>query len=284
MDFDNSTDTITPDLSTTLNLNGSVKVTGTLSQSTNASVTPAGTTQGTATAITAAFNLIPTSFTTANAGVILPEVVAGTKFEVINLGTVAVNIYPSLNCWFDGGSANAPVSLLSGQACTVISTGGTSGSPSVFITSGKTLVAGTNVTITASPGTLTVASSGSGGGGPTGPAGPTGPSGTNGVTGPTGPAGGGGSITKGTTTINFGPPPGTNVVKTTVLTGTIASTALVYAVIMYTAATTNHNIYEHMIAPIRLTCGNIVYNSSFDITAVTDLRLSGTFNVNWFIL
>jgi hypothetical protein len=60
----------------------------------------------------------------------------------------------------------------------------------------------------------------------------------------------------------------------------IKSTSAVLAFMMG-EATDDHNAYEHMLAPIRLTCGNIVPGEGFDIVAVTDHRLTGTFNVRW---
>lgn len=91
-----------------------------------------------------------------------------------------------------------------------------------------------------------------------------------------------GSVAKtGTAVLNFGATPGTNVVTTTVTGQTgILSGSQVHAVMM-AEATATHNAYEHTIVPIRLTCGNLVAGTGFDITAVTDWRLNGTFNVRW---
>lgn len=46
-------------------------------------------------------------------------------------------------------------------------------------------------------------------------------------------------------------------------------------------ATADFNEYEHAIAPIRLSCGNIVNGTSFTIYAISDFRLDGSFNVIW---
>lgn len=85
----------------------------------------------------------------------------------------------------------------------------------------------------------------------------------------------------GTSILNFGSTPGTNVVTTTV-TGqaAIASGSFVEAWIMM-EATAEHNAYEHGIAPIKLACGNIVAATGFDIVASTEWRLDGTFSVKW---
>lgn len=93
--------------------------------------------------------------------------------------------------------------------------------------------------------------------------------------------GGGSSIATGTVLVDFGSAPGTNIVTTTITGQTaIVSTSKVKAVVMLDTTAT-HNSYEHMVAPIKLTCGNIVNGVGFDIQAVTDWRLTGTFNITW---
>jgi hypothetical protein len=42
-----------------------------------------------------------------------------------------------------------------------------------------------------------------------------------------------------------------------------------------------HNIPEHQLAPIKLTCGNIMVGTGFTIYAQTDWRLDSTFMVRW---
>lgn len=85
----------------------------------------------------------------------------------------------------------------------------------------------------------------------------------------------------GTATLNFGSAPGTNVVVSTV-TGqsAITSGSKVEAFLMGDSTAT-HNAYEHFIVPLVLRCGNIVAGTGFDIYASSDLRLTGTFTVNW---
>jgi len=89
------------------------------------------------------------------------------------------------------------------------------------------------------------------------------------------------SANTGSAVLDFGSTPGTNVVTTTV-TGqaSILSGSFVQAWLMG-ETTATHNAYEHNIVPIRLTCGNIVAGTGFDIVASTDWRLTGTFSVKW---
>jgi hypothetical protein len=118
-----------------------------------------------------------------------------------------------------------------------------------------------------------------------GPQGVTGAIGPQGVTGSIGPTGatGAGIGNKGTAIISFGSAPGTNVV-TTIVTGQtgILSTSLVQAFMM-DGHTADHNITEHILVStgVIFNCNTIVPGVGFTITAVTQLRLTGQFLVNW---
>jgi len=98
----------------------------------------------------------------------------------------------------------------------------------------------------------------------------------------TGGGGGGGStITTGSAVLDFGVTPGTNFVSVnvtgqTLITGT--SKIKAYKAIQ---ATATHNEYEHILVPLNIAVGNIVAGTGFTIYATTDLRLDGTFNINW---
>lgn len=119
----------------------------------------------------------------------------------------------------------------------------------------KQIVAGTNITTSETATTITINSTGGGGGG--------------------------GSVNSGSVAIDFGATPGTNFVSVDV-TGqaTITGTSKVKA---YRAiqATATHNEYEHIVVPLNLSVGNIVAGTGFTVYATTDLRLDGTFNINW---
>lgn len=87
---------------------------------------------------------------------------------------------------------------------------------------------------------------------------------------------------QGTATVNFGTTPGTNYVSVVVTgqAGIVNGTSLAEAWMMATS-TADHNVIEHQIVPMKLTCGNIVTGTGFTIYAFTDLRLTGTFSVQW---
>jgi hypothetical protein len=96
-----------PSTDTLINLT----LSGYLARSNAASVTAAGTTQGTATALTADQNNIATG--TANQGVVLPTGVPGMRVLVWNSTGNTIKIYPAGTGTIDGGSASAAVTLTS---------------------------------------------------------------------------------------------------------------------------------------------------------------------------
>lgn len=85
----------------------------------------------------------------------------------------------------------------------------------------------------------------------------------------------------GTAVLNFGAAPGTNFVTVAVTGQTGITTGSHVEAWMMAESTATHNAYEHAIAPIKLTVGDIVANTGFTINAVTDWRLTGTFNAHW---
>ena len=80
--------------------------------STSATVSAAGTTQGTGTALTSDINIITT--VGASAGVVLPATTAGKRVVVVNKGANALTIYPATSSAIDALSANVGVSLAVG--------------------------------------------------------------------------------------------------------------------------------------------------------------------------
>jgi hypothetical protein len=78
------------------------------------------------------------------------------------------------------------------------------------------------------------------------------------------------------------PNPGSNFATITV-TGqsTLQADDAIDCWIQGTDSTTDHNAYEHQVTPIRLAITNVIAGVGFDITAYSDLRLDGAFQVRW---
>jgi hypothetical protein len=84
-------------------------LTGAFIPSVAASVTAAGTTQGGATALTKAVNIVTTA--TANQGVLLPTAAAGVSVTIVNTTAVNIKIYPNTSDVIDEGTVNVAVNL-----------------------------------------------------------------------------------------------------------------------------------------------------------------------------
>lgn len=92
------------------------------------------------------------------------------------------------------------------------------------------------------------------------------------------------SIIKGEAIINFGITPGSNYATTTISTPYVTNNSNIHIYIMSTSSI-DHNAMEHQIFSLYGTVmpSNIIENTSFDIVALTDLRLDGTFKVKYTI-
>jgi hypothetical protein len=73
------------------------------------SITASGTTQGGATALTKAINIVSTVSAGAN-GVVLPTAVAGMSIYITNNGSTALNVYPASGGQVNAGGTNAAYS------------------------------------------------------------------------------------------------------------------------------------------------------------------------------
>ena len=94
-----------------------------LNTTVSATVTAAGTNQGTATAITSTVTFITSA--ASGTGVILPAPDDAERLTIVNHGANPVNIYPASGHTIDGGAANAPLVLPQGCAVDVIGTSAT---------------------------------------------------------------------------------------------------------------------------------------------------------------
>jgi|TARA_R110000744_G_scaffold99133_2_gene191538 hypothetical protein len=109
---------------------GNNVVVGTLTASGNvtfgiaATVSAAGSTQGNATALTKTYNIVSTA--SLNQGILLPSAAAGLVINIYNVSGATIKVYPASTETIDGGSANAPVSVVTANGAELIgvSTGG----------------------------------------------------------------------------------------------------------------------------------------------------------------
>jgi hypothetical protein len=75
----------------------------------NNAVSAAGTTQGTATALTVDYNVITTA--AASSGVVLPTATAGRRIVIVNKGANTLSIYPATGGTIDALAANAAIQV-----------------------------------------------------------------------------------------------------------------------------------------------------------------------------
>ena len=106
--------------STSVNIKQSLTLEGQTGFSISAAVTAAGSTQGTATALTKTINNVTT--VAASTGVVLPTAVAGYMVIVRNGGANALNVYPATGAAINAGAANSAHSLPVGAMIQYVAT------------------------------------------------------------------------------------------------------------------------------------------------------------------
>jgi hypothetical protein len=122
--------------------------------STTASVSAAGSTQGTATALTA--NNVVVTTVSASQGVVLPvPSTTGTRISIVNKGANALAIYPNSGGSIDAASANTAISLPVNGTWT-----GFNSSTTQWYSSNPIITAGTAISVTTGNGIVTVANTG----------------------------------------------------------------------------------------------------------------------------
>ena len=152
----NGSGTITLSTPTQFVAPGTIQDTTGMLYSTSATVSAAGTTQSTATALTKSFNVITTA--AASSGVVLPTITAtnvGFVIDIVNRGANPVNIYPALGSAIDGATANAAVTLPVNASITLDAS-----STTQWYTVNPPIVAGTGATVTYGNGQTTIANAG----------------------------------------------------------------------------------------------------------------------------
>lgn len=82
-----------------------------LTGSTSNAVAAAGTTQGTATALSSDVNIITSSTAGTALGVVMPGATSGKYAVVVNRSANAINLYPASGHSFDGLAVNTPISI-----------------------------------------------------------------------------------------------------------------------------------------------------------------------------
>jgi hypothetical protein len=89
---------------------------GGVAQSIGASISAAGSSQATATALSSVYNFI----TAGTGGVLLPTMQPGQSVAVFNQTASAINVYPPSGASINGGAANAAVSLPANTSATFV--------------------------------------------------------------------------------------------------------------------------------------------------------------------
>lgn len=96
--------------------------------------------------------------------------------------------------------------------------------------------------------------------------------------------GGGSNSEIGIVTLNFGSPPGTNITTASILTSNVNNNSSINIYIMNTSSI-DHNTADHQLFALysKVIPGEIIDNTSFVITCISDLRINGTFNAKYII-
>lgn len=89
----------------------------------------------------------------------------------------------------------------------------------------------------------------------------------------------------GIATLDYGSPPGTNTATVVINTPNVSNNSSINIYIMNTSSI-NHNTADHQVFSLysRVMPGNIINNTSFDITCISDLRINGQFKVKYNII
>ena len=103
---------------------GTLTASGNVTFGIAATVSAAGSTQGTATALTKTYNIVSTA--SASQGVVLPSAAAGLVINLYNVSGNTIKVYPASTETIDGGSANAPIEVVTANGAELVgvSTGG----------------------------------------------------------------------------------------------------------------------------------------------------------------
>ena len=148
-----STGAITLSTPATFVAPGTIQDTTGMKYSTTGSISAAGTTQGTGTALTTSYNIVTT--VASGTGVVLPAGSAGLRVVVVNKGANSLNVYPASGAAIDSAATNAAVVLPVNGTATYEALSATQ-----WYTVNPVTVAGTGTTITFGNGQTTITNSG----------------------------------------------------------------------------------------------------------------------------
>lgn len=134
---------------------GSIAITTSLSKSFTGSISAAGSTQGTATALTTDYNVVTT--TGSGQGVVLPTAASpfGREITIVNRGANALTVYPDSGAAIDGASTNTGVTVPVNGEISFFSSSATQ-----WYTTDEVVTAGTAISVTQGNGQVTIANTG----------------------------------------------------------------------------------------------------------------------------
>ena len=150
-----STGSVTLSIPSTFVAPGEVRITTALSKSLSASVSAAGTNQGTGTALTTDYNVITTA--ASGTGVVLPTAATpfGREVTIVNRGANPVVVYPASGAAIDGASTNAGITVPVNGEVSFFSSSATQ-----WYSTNPVIAAGTGVSVTQGNGAITIANTG----------------------------------------------------------------------------------------------------------------------------
>ena len=150
-----STGSVTLSTPSTFVAPGTIAATGAMFLSYLGSISAAGSTQGTATALTVDENVVTT--TGSGQGVVLPTAASpyGRSITIFNRGANALLVYPASGAAIDGAAANAGISVPVNSILTVVSSSATQ-----WYSTDQIPTAGTAISVTQGNGLYTIANTG----------------------------------------------------------------------------------------------------------------------------
>ena len=161
MDFDYSTETITPDNAGTITIAGHMAITGLVAPSLGNTIAATGINQAGGKLLTSGNNIVTTGSAGSAQALVLPStaIIQGSECTIVNDTAITLYVYPPSSGTIDGQLANTEIALPAGGSVCLIATSANGAS---WITKVGTLYAGTNITLTGTSGGITISAAGGG--------------------------------------------------------------------------------------------------------------------------